>query len=71
MSRLQIEFRRLFLATEAASAGEAITASDLVDSAGRVRALVLELARPADWQPLANVWKVRRPSSTFRHPLLR
>ncbi len=57
MSRLQIEFRRLFLATEAASAGEAITASDLVDSAGRVRALVLELARPADWQPLANVWK--------------
>ncbi len=57
MSRLQIEFRRLFLVTEAAPAGEAITASDLVDSEGRVRALVLELASPADWQPLADVWK--------------
>jgi len=57
MSRLQIEFRRLFVATEAASTDAAIDMSDLVDSQGRVRALVLELARPADWQQLADVWK--------------
>jgi hypothetical protein len=56
MSRLHIEFRRLFLAATASCAGDAIQASDRVDAEGRVRALVMELARPADWQPLADVW---------------
>ena len=56
MSRLPTEFRRLFLATGSACAGDAIQASDLVDAEGRGRALVLELARPAEWRPLADVW---------------
>ena len=56
MSRLQTEFRRLFLATDQSGTGEAIEASDRGDAQGRVRALVIELARPADWQPLADVW---------------
>ncbi len=56
MSRLPTEFRRLFLATGSACAADAIQASDLVDAEGRGRALVLELARPAEWQPLADVW---------------
>jgi hypothetical protein len=56
MSRLQIEFRRLFVPAVPACAGDAVTASDMVDAQGGMRALVLELARPADWQPLADVW---------------
>jgi hypothetical protein len=56
MSRLHIEFRRLFLAATASCAGDAIQGSDGVDAEGRVRALVIQLARPADWQPLADVW---------------
>ncbi len=56
MSRLQTEFRRLFLATDQSGTGEAIEASDRGDAQGRVRALVIELTRPADWQPLADVW---------------
>jgi hypothetical protein len=31
--------------------------TDLVDATGQVRALVLELARPADWVALARVWQ--------------
>lgn len=46
MSRLSTEIRRLFLPTETAPT-----------DAGRLRALVLELARPADWHLLAAVWK--------------
>ena len=56
MSRLPIEFRRLFLAAGPACAGGAIPTPDLVDADGRVRALVIELARPSEWQPLAEVW---------------
>ncbi|HET7865916.1 MAG TPA: hypothetical protein VFL86_16065 [Burkholderiaceae bacterium] len=47
MNRLSIEFRRLFLAAETAG----------TDSADRIRAVVLELARPAHWQQLAAVWR--------------
>lgn len=46
MSRLSAEIRRLFL-----------TAETVPTDAGRLRALVLELARPADWHLLAAVWK--------------
>ena len=56
MSRLPIEFRRLFLIPEQVRDGAAIDASDKVDADGRVRALVVELARPADWQVLRDVW---------------
>ena len=40
MNRLQTEWKRLYA----------------IDGAEGVRALVLELARPADWQPLALLW---------------
>lgn len=64
MTRLHAEFRRLFLphALAEAPVGEPgladITATAaLADRQGRVRALVLELARPADWPALATVWR--------------
>ncbi|MGY0196670.1 hypothetical protein ACWA7J_16510 [Leptothrix sp. BB-4] len=50
MSRLATELRRLFLL-------DAVAAEPLIDAQGRVRALVLELARPADWDTLAQVWR--------------
>ena len=52
--RLQQELQRLFL-LQAAPDG-APDADGLTDAAGRVRALVLALAQPADWQVLSRVW---------------
>ncbi len=54
MNRLQAEFQRLYLAGPDVVPGAA--PSGLVDAQGRVRALVLELARPADWSVLAKAW---------------
>jgi len=56
MNRLQAEFRRLYLPAPAAGHGAATAPCDLVDTQGRVRALVLELARPADWDLLSRAW---------------
>ena len=59
MSRLHTEFARLFLpATDAAEqAPPAPTPADLLDAQGHTRALVLELAAPADWSRLKAVWQ--------------
>lgn len=46
MSRLSTEFDRLYLSEGA-----------LIDTAGRTRAAVLELATPADWAALGAVWR--------------
>lgn len=57
MSRLQTELQRLYLSP---GAEEPITSSDepgLIGPDGRVRAMVLELARPASWEDLAKVWR--------------
>lgn len=51
MNRLQSELRRLFLLPSPDS-GEG-----LIDAAGQVRAMVLELAGPADWDVLSKVWR--------------
>jgi len=51
MSRLPREFQRLFLSTDAGSEPAAVAA----DAA--VRALVLEVARPAQWSALSAVWQ--------------
>lgn len=56
MTRLQAEFQRLYLPASADGPGAGAAPSDLVDAQGRVRALVLELARPADWAVLAKAW---------------
>lgn len=55
MNRLQTELFRLFLPTDAAPDAPADAAS-LGDVQGRVRVLVLEIGRPSDWAPIAQVW---------------
>jgi hypothetical protein len=57
MNRLQSELRRLYLPHSAADSGTDPAASSLIDSEGRVRAMVLELARPANWELLSKVWR--------------
>lgn len=53
--RLHAELRRLFLLRPAADAG-ADAGTGLIDR-HRARAMVLELARPADWDQLSKVWR--------------
>jgi hypothetical protein len=63
MSRLRSEFARLYVssgpspADGAAPAPPDLPSPGLLDSAGCTRALVLELAAPADWQRLRAVWQ--------------
>ena len=56
MNRLQIELHRLYAAHAPGGLDPAGDDHGLVDGHGRVRAMVLELARPADWAALAKVW---------------
>lgn len=49
MTRLLSELHRLYLPMT--------QDSSLIDDHGRVRAMVLELARPADWDAIATVWR--------------
>lgn len=51
MNRLQTELQRLYLLPSAEPGGS------LVDATGQVRALVMALAGPADWEPLSRVWR--------------
>ena len=58
MNKLQSELRRLYLPQAAAGEGAADPEEpSLIDGDGRVRAMVLELARPADWAALSKVWQ--------------
>jgi hypothetical protein len=61
MNRLTSEWQRLYLVPSQAPASERLDLESaqarLIDSSSRVRALVLELARPAAWEPLAKVWR--------------
>jgi hypothetical protein len=56
MSRLHAELQRLYLSTPATADGAAAPVRS-TDTAGQVRALVLELARPADWTLIGPVWR--------------
>ena len=56
MNRLQSELRRLYMPQPGAGQGTDPDEPDLIDSCGRVRAMILELARPADWAALSKVW---------------
>jgi hypothetical protein len=57
MNRLQTELHRLYVPQGCAgSEGDAGTPR-LIDAEGRVRAMVLELARPAEWAALSRVWQ--------------
>ena len=48
MNRLQSELHRLYLLPSGGS---------LIDGSGEVRAMVVELARPADWDVLGPMWR--------------
>lgn len=56
MDRLQSELARLYLPPLCASADSNPAAHSLIDERGMVRAMVLDLARPADWDELSWVW---------------
>ncbi len=57
MNRLQSELHRLYLLPAPEGRGTDADEAGLIDAQGRVRAMVLELARPADWQVLSKVWQ--------------
>lgn len=58
MSRLSLEWQRLYAVAAAPAAADAAgSPPPLADAQGRVRAAVLELARPADWAALSAVWQ--------------
>lgn len=57
MNRLQTELRRLYLASNAKGDDTNFDESGLISPDGGVRAMVLELARPADWKALSAVWQ--------------
>ena len=57
MNRLQSELQRLYLPQAPAGQDTEPDESRLIDADGRVRAMVLELARPADWAVLSTVWR--------------
>ena len=56
MNRLQLALHRLYIPPAPGGAETAPTDASLVDAQGHVRAMVLALARPADWAVLAKVW---------------
>lgn len=57
MNRLQSECHRLYLPHLPEKRDADSVESGLVDSNGTVRAMVLEVARPADWDAIASVWQ--------------
>jgi hypothetical protein len=57
MSRLHSALARLYFPDPASADYPAPTAANLLDAQGRTRALVLELAAPADWDRLRTVWE--------------
>jgi hypothetical protein len=57
MNRLNTELRRLYLTSDAEDADASAALPSLVNPEGQVRALVLGLARPADWSALSAVWQ--------------
>jgi hypothetical protein len=57
MNRLEAELRRLYFVATPAQQGPDTNPPGLIGSDGCVRALVLELASPANWSELARVWQ--------------
>ena len=56
MNPLQAELRRLYLVGPVVQDDQDAQVADCFAADGSVRALVLELARPTDWDALARVW---------------
>ncbi|MDL5031988.1 hypothetical protein QRD43_08700 [Pelomonas sp. APW6] len=59
MNRLHAQWQRLFLPSIQPTTPLDVSGGTpaLQDAAGRTRALMIELARPADWPALATVWQ--------------
>ena len=57
MTRLQTELQRLYLPRGPASQAPDAAHAGLIGPDGQSRAMVLELARPADWTVLCAVWQ--------------
>lgn len=57
MNRLQAELQRLYISHDAERQDPGSGELGLIGPDGRVRAMVLELARPASWDGLAPVWR--------------
>ena len=57
MSTLQAELQRLYLPRDPDLQTSTDGESCLIAPDGRVRAMVLELARPADWTALSTLWQ--------------
>lgn len=56
MNRLQQELQRLYVPQAGTRQDPDLDARGMFDAQGQVRAMVLELARPADWAALSSVW---------------
>lgn len=56
MNRLPLALHRLYVPNPAGGPDTDPDDASLIDADGRVRAMVLELARPADWEALSKVW---------------
>ena len=56
MNRLQLELDRLYLPRPEDRIGDAEQSTALIGASGQVRAMVMELARPAGWEALSKVW---------------
>lgn len=57
MNRLQSELNRLYLPPSQAGAETDAQPATLIDPTDRVRAMVLELARPPSWEAMSKVWQ--------------
>lgn len=57
MNTLQAELRRLYLADDSSARNPNGEVPSLITPDGHVRAMVLELAKPADWNVLSTVWQ--------------
>lgn len=70
MNRLQQELQRLYGPQADARLGLDLDARGLVDVQARVRVMVLELARPADWAALSAVWGGVQADMTLPAPAI-
>jgi hypothetical protein len=70
MTRLQSEWQRLYLPCLPTSSATATGDTSLIDPQGRVRAMVLALARPADWAALSVVWQAVQSDLSLPAPAI-
>jgi hypothetical protein len=70
MTRLQSEWQRLYLPRTPLDAAMAADDTRLIDPLGCVRAMVLALARPANWVALSVVWQAVQAELSLPAPAI-